>query len=129
MTFTIEIEPRSPFGTDKDERRADAEARALEIAQLDGVEKTDCFETVQKASVFENPVVVAALVAGSAQIVVAFIDNLFRLLRKKREKGKYEAFALHIHNNWFHLADDTEASVKAQIEKMIEEADQKKEKK
>jgi hypothetical protein len=37
MTFTIEIEPRSPFGTDKDERRADAEALAIEIAQLDGV--------------------------------------------------------------------------------------------
>jgi hypothetical protein len=53
MTFTIRIEPRSPFGTDKGERRADAEALALEIARLGGVEKTDCFETVQKASVFE----------------------------------------------------------------------------
>src|ERR1700736_1353569 len=95
MTFTVEIEPRSPFGTDKEERLADAAALANEIAQLDGVEKAEFFERVEKGSgVFENPVVVAALITAGGQAVIALINKLFQLLREKREKGKYEAFSL-----------------------------------
>jgi len=66
--------------------------------------------------------VVAALVTGSAQIAARVINNLFRLFREKRKKGTYEAFSLHIHNTYFLLADDTEASVKTDIDKMIEDA-------
>jgi hypothetical protein len=130
MTFTIEIQPRSPFGTDRDERLADAESLAKEIAQLDGVEKTECFEKVQKGLVvFENPVVVAAAISAGGAIVREFLKGFFQLLREKRQKGTYEAFSLHIHNNYFHLANDTAASVEADIEKMVEDALRKRENK
>jgi hypothetical protein len=66
MTFTIKIRPRSPFGTDKEEKVADAKVLAAEIEQLDGVKSTEVLESVQKsAGVLEDPVVIAALVNGT----------------------------------------------------------------
>src|SRR6516225_1500819 len=125
MTFTIQIQPGSPFGADKDERLSDARLLASEVGQLEGVEKAEYSETVQKAHGLENPIVVTAVITGSFLIVTTLIDNLFRLLREKRKKGKYEAFSLQIHNHYYHLADDTEAPVKAEIEKLIEDADKR----
>ncbi|HWY91684.1 MAG TPA: hypothetical protein VNY04_02210 [Chthoniobacterales bacterium] len=99
------------------------------IAQLDGVKKTECLEKVQKGGVFENPVVVAAAISAVGAVIREFLKGFFQLLREKRQKGTYEAFSLHIHNTHFHLADDTAASVEAEIEKMVEDALRKRENK
>jgi hypothetical protein len=73
--------------------------------------------------------VIAPLINGTAVVAVAFITRLFQVLKDKREKGKHEAVSIGIHNTYFHLANNTEAQVREQIKKMIEEADRRSQKK
>ena len=124
VTFSINIRPRSRFGVDEATQATDAQDLAKEIQKLEGVEKAECFETIEKgaAGAYGGAVVVTALIGGDKETASTLIKQLLRLLRQKRKEGKYEAYSIEIHNVHFHLADDTEEAVEVEIRKLIESA-------
>lgn len=129
MTFTIDIAPRSSFGTDKDEQFSDGKAFADEIANLDGVKEATCLERFQKGAGFDSAAIIIASISAAGPVVAVILKEFFRLCRKKIDQGKYETFSIHIHNTHFHFSKDTADLVEAEIVKMVEDALKKTDKK
>jgi hypothetical protein len=112
----IHIQPVPFAGTDPDEQFRTTLEITGDLIKLEGFTQY----SIGASSNTVDPIITMAIATAVGPMLGVLLDNLFKVLREKRDKKHHRVTIIVVQGNYYRITNRSETKEKAKIRKQIE---------